>query len=68
MDYLIGFSLGCLAGVSLMLWLEKCARDEALGGLHDKVDLLVGIRCGVCDLRKPGGAIKLANCKYCECK
>ena len=68
MEYTVGFSLGCLTGISLILWLEKCIRYEALGGLHDKLDLLVGVRCATCDLRRPGGAIKLAKNEYCECK
>ena len=52
---------GVGVGMGLVLLADRATRDESVGGLHDRLDDLMGMQCAGC-----GGYRNPKN--RCECK
>ena len=59
------FLVGCLV---FMIFGERSDRRYTTGGLHDRLDVLMGMRCFHCDKHIGGGALHLPANLVCECR
>ena len=48
-------------------WMDREVRRESTGGLHDRLDVLMGRRCAWCDKHLGNGALKLPKEQTCSC-
>ena len=50
------------------LLINRGARREEMGGVHDRLDVLMGMRCGNCGKHIGDGALRLHPRQRCRCK